>query len=353
MRLATLSLLCMSLLTACASPNPTRSFEGAPNRSALAIHGGAGVIDKDTPAEKKAQYVQGLSIALRAGQEGLARGDSALDVCERVVRILEDNPLFNAGKGAVYTENERHELDASIMDGSTLACGAIAGVQTIKNPISLARLVMERSGHVLLVGDGAEAFASQMQPLPEAAGRIERVPNSYFDTPARHEALRKKLEERGSQLPPSLTDRTPDYRGTVGCVALDIRGNLAAATSTGGMTAKRWGRVGDSPIIGAGCYADNRTCAVSCTGTGEEFIRHGVARTIANLIEMRGLSARDAATEVVHRRLQPDDGGVIIVSRTGEIAMVFSTIGMFRGAADSQGRFDVSIWSDTEAITKP
>lgn len=298
---------------------------------AIAIHGGAGVIDKGAPDAKRREYEDSLRQALTIGRDELAKGGTALDACERVVRFLEDDPKFNAGKGAVYNAEGKHELDASIMDGRTLACGAVASVRTVKNPISLARLVMEKSGQVMLIGDGAEQFADAM--------KVERVPNSYFDTPHRYEALQKALEER------KKTEAAEGKsRGTVGCVCLDTHGNLAAATSTGGLTAKRYGRVGDSPIIGAGNYANNRSCAVSGTGTGEEFIRHTVARDVAALMEYKGLSAEAAAKEVVFHRLAIDDGGVIVVSKTGEIAMVFSTDGMFRGAADSGGRFEVSIW---------
>jgi beta-aspartyl-peptidase (threonine type) len=214
-------------------------------------------------------------------------------------------------------------------------------VRTVKHPISLARLVMTRTRHVLLAADGAEAFADETA--------VERVPNSYFDTDHRRESLEKVLEERrkqpqGAGLAPAGDDR---YFGTVGCVALDSAGNLAAATSTGGLTAKKWGRVGDSPIIGAGNYADNATCAVSCTGAGEQFIRHGVAREIAAMMRYKGSSANAAAEEMIFRRLNIDDGGVIVVSKAGEIAMVFSTEGMYRGAADASGRFEVGIWKET------
>lgn len=347
------SLVVTLLLCACASQHPRALSENP--RFAIAIHGGAGVIDKNSPAEKRAAYESSLRAALTLGRDVLANGGTALDACEKVVRMLEDDPLFNAGKGAVYTEDAKHELDASMMDGSTLGCGAVAAVRTVKNPISLARLVMVKTRHVMLIGDGAEKFADE-------AG-VERVPNSYFDTPHRMEALQNALEERkreqgkvsdsqpGGQAHSWHASRplhTPgnEYRGTVGCVALDVQGNLAAATSTGGLTAKRWGRVGDSPIIGAGCYANNATCAVSCTGTGEEFIRHGTARTVSDLMEFKQWAVTRAADEVIHRRMTKDDGGLIAVSRTGEIAMPFSTDGMFRGAADGNGRFEVGIWEE-------
>jgi L-asparaginase / beta-aspartyl-peptidase len=299
-------------------------------RFAIAIHGGAGVISKDTPAAERDSYLQSLQRALTDGRDRLARGESALAVTEAVVRILEDDPNFNAGKGAVFTEDGRHELDASIMDGRTLACGAVAAVRTVKNPITLARLVMEKTSHVLLASDGAEQFATSVG--------VERVDPSYFDTEKRRKALERFIENRKKQ---------PDQdksRGTVGCVALDIHGNLAAATSTGGMTGKRFGRVGDSPIIGAGTYADNKTCAVSCTGTGEEFMRHVVAFQVSALMRYANMSVDKAARTVIFERLKADDGGLIAVSRNGDISMPYSSAGMFRGAADSSGRFEVAIW---------
>jgi beta-aspartyl-peptidase (threonine type) len=309
---------------------------------AIAIHGGAGVIDKatTTPEERDA-YLSSLRAALRAGRDELAKGGTAMDACEKVVRLLEEDPKFNAGKGAVFTEAGTHELDAAIMDGATLKAGAVAGVRTVRNPIALARLVMERTRHILLIGEGAEQFATEMG--------VERVENSWFDTPKRREALEKELEKRRRGAAGEDIAKHKDYRGTVGAVALDSHGNLAAATSTGGMTAKKWGRVGDSPIIGAGTYANNKTCAVSGTGTGEQFIRHTIAKSIAAAMEYRGMSAEQAARHAVHGLLDPDDGGVIVVSHTGEIAMVFNTAGMFRGAADSSGRFEVGIWEEVTA----
>lgn len=325
--------LALCLLAGCAA---TQQPAGRGPAYAIAIHGGAGVISRDTPAEQRDAYLASLRTILEHGRERLARGDSALDVAESVVRMLEDDPQFNAGKGAVYNEEGKHELDASIMDGRTLGCGAVAGVRTIKNPISLARLVMERTPHVLLMGDGAEAFA-------DTTG-VDRVPNSYFDTPKRYEALQKALEARKkpASAAPSPVDEQP--RGTVGCVVLDTHGNLAAATSTGGMTAKRHGRIGDTPIIGAGNYADNRACAVSCTGTGEEFIRHVIAYDVAARMLYKGLTLQQAAHAAVFETLKAGDGGLIAVSRSGGIAMPFNSLGMFRGAADSRGRFEVAIW---------
>ncbi len=317
--------------TARTHPSPGADVESTQMEYAIAIHGGAGVIERNALKADREGYTASLERALREGRDRLARGDAALDVVEAVVRLLEDDERFNAGKGAVFTADGIHELDASIMDGRTLACGAVAGVRTVKNPISLARLVMERTPHVMLAAGGAEEFAGQMG--------VERVDPSYFDTPRRRESLeqwRREQEEKNAWEPKS--------RGTVGCVALDRHGNLAAATSTGGMTGKRFGRVGDSPVIGAGTYASNATCAVSCTGTGEEFIRHAAAFQVSAIMQYIGADVERAARTVIFERLKADDGGLIAVSRTGQIAMPYSTLGMFRGAADSGGRFDVAIW---------
>ena len=301
----------------------------APVRWAIAIHGGAGTIAREAPAEQLAEHKAALEVALRHGQTMLANGASAMDVCEAVVRILEDDPHFNAGKGAVFNEKGEHELDASIMDGATLSCGAVAGVRTVKNPVSLARLVMQRTKHVLLMGEGAEQFATLMD--------VERVPNTWFDTEHRRKVLEEVLRERAAGLA-----KPAHTYGTVGCVVRDAQGHLAAATSTGGLTGKRWGRVGDTPIIGAGNWADARV-AVSGTGTGEQFIRHAVARTIAARMEYGGQSLQQATEALVQHTLQPDDGGVIAVDRDGRIAMPYNSEGMYRGAADSTGRFEVHI----------
>ena len=295
---------------------------------ALAIHGGAGVTHESVPAEREAEYVTGLARALRAGAEILERGGASLDAVEQVVRVLEDDPLFNAGRGAVFSAEGRNELDAAIMDGRTLACGAVTGVTTVKNPVSLARLVMERTPHVFLARDGAERFARD-------AG-VEIVDPQYFFTQARWDALEALRRARAA--------KAPGGGGTVGAVALDRQGALAAATSTGGLTGKQYGRVGDTPIIGAGTYANDATCAVSASGKGEEFIRHGVARTIAAWIELRGVPLGEAVDQVVRHTLAPNDGGVIAVDPAGHIVMAFNTQGMFRGAADATGRFEVRIW---------
>lgn len=277
-----------------------------------------------------------MTRALVLGKTMLAGGASSLDVCEAVLRSMEDNPMFNAGKGAVFNEKGEHELDASIMDGSTMRCGAVAGVRTVKHPITLARKVMTDTRHVLLSGHGAETFAGK--------ARVERVENSYFDTERRKRALERLLQERkrtGSLVP---ADRRYDY-GTVGCVVLDREGRLAAATSTGGMTAKKWGRIGDSPIIGAGNYADEYA-AISCTGTGEEFIRHGIARSVTARMEHGGETLEQACSAVIHKVLAKGDGGLVAVDRDGNIAAPFNSSGMYRGMASSKGRFEVAIFPE-------
>lgn len=307
-----------------AAQAPRQGGNAAAPKWAIAIHGGAGTIPKDLPEAEKQQYLKSLSAALEIGRDVLRQGGNSLDAVEKVVRFLEDDPLFNAGKGAVYTHEGTHELDAAIMDGRDLSCGSVAALKTVKNPISLARLVKEKSPHVFMVGEGAEKFADEM--------KVERVPNSYFDTPKRREQWQEALKKEQKD------------KDTVGAVALDVHGNLAAATSTGGLTNKRFGRLGDVPVIGAGTYANNKTCAISATGYGEEFIKHTVAHDISALMEYGGLSLRQAADRVIHQKLKPGDGGVIGVARDGSIALVFNSEGMYRGAADSSGRFEVKIW---------
>lgn len=320
-------LICLPiLLAACSAPRPE------PPSWSIAIHGGAGVISKDIPDSVRIGYEESLGTALRLGADMLDSGRTSLDVVEAVVRVLEDDPRFNAGRGAVYTADARHELDAAIMDGRALSAGAVAGVTTVRNPISLARQVMEQTPHVLLIGAGAEAFADQTG--------VERVPNTWFNTDLRRQQLDRAREREAERQQASLESRY----GTVGAVALDRHGNLAAATSTGGMTNKRFGRVGDVPVIGAGTYADNATAAISCTGTGEQFIRHVVAHQVAAQMAFAGKSLDQAARFVIDTKLNPGDGGLIAVSRSGDIAMVFNSPGMFRGAADAKGRFEVAIW---------
>ena len=346
--------LLMIALSGCAvdSPDAGSGDVGGDLEWAIAIHGGAGTIPKSDPEEISRGYRESLKQALEIGRSVLQEGGTALDAVEKVLIFMEDDPHFNAGKGAVYNRDGGHELDASIMDGSNLACGAVGGVTTVKNPIILARRVMSETRHVLLMGEGAERFADVMG--------VERVEPSYFDTERRHEQWRRHIEKSGggerSALVPAETATLPRDRGTagdtvlsrdrgtVGAVALDRKGNLAAATSTGGLTGKMFGRIGDTPIIGAGNYASNAGCAVSGTGTGEEFIRHNVAYRVSALMEYKGLSLQDAAEEVVHRILKPGDGGIIAADRRGNLALVFNSNGMYRGAADSSGRFEVAIW---------
>ena len=289
---------------------------------AIAIHGGAGAISKaEMTPEKEKAYRETLAEAIAIGYAILEKGGGGLDAVEMTIRRLEDSPLFNAGKGAVFTNEGANELDASIMEGAHLGAGAVAGVKRVKNPISLARRVMEQSPHVMMAGPGAEAFA-QSQGL-------DIVDAAYFHTEQRWQALQKALEKEKKEQPPA-----PDSKhGTVGVVVLDKAGNLAAGTSTGGMTNKRFGRVGDSPIIGAGTYADNNSCAVSATGHGEYFIRAAVAHDIAARVAYTGASVQEAADQVIQKKLvhMGGAGGVIVIDRRGNIAMSFNTPGMYRG----------------------
>jgi len=306
----------------------------APARTrAIAIHGGAGVIPREQlGADDGASYRAGLAAALDAGYAVLEAGGSSLDAVTTAVRLLEDNPLFNAGRGAVLAHDGSAQLDASIMDGRNLAAGAITGVRTIKNPIDLARRVMEDSPHVFLAGAGAEEFARERGFTP--------VPNEYFITPERQRQLEQVLQGRTD------AGRTLQGLGTVGAVAVDAAGNIAAATSTGGMTNKRWGRIGDAPVIGAGTYANNASCAVSATGHGEYFIRSVVAHDICALVEYRGWTLERAVREVVHGKLvqRGGEGGVIAVDPRGNVSMQFNSPGMFRGMRDSAGRREIAIY---------
>lgn len=312
----------LALAVGCAPPPPADAVAESPLEWSVALHGGAGTLGSDTSDDIRDGYLESLEIALTAGKELLEGGASALDTVEQVIVILEDDPRFNAGRGAVFNAAGGHELDASIMDGETLACGAVAGVRTVKNPIRLARAVMEQTRHVLFGGDGAETFADTVG--------VERVEQSYFGTERRRRALERRLAEQD--------------KGTVGVVALDRHGNLAAGTSTGGLTAKMYGRIGDSPIVGAGTYANNRRCAVSGTGVGEEFIRHSVAYSVGAMMEYEGLDLQAAVDRVVDETLDPNIGGVIAMDPQGRIAMRYNTASMLRGAADSSGRFEVKIW---------
>lgn len=299
-------------------------------RWAIAIHGGAGSSVSHLTSEEQAIYRKSLSDALRLGQNALERGDTGLQVVEQVIRMLEDDPKFNAGRGSVLNSEGAHELDAALMDGRTLACGAVASVRTVRHPITLARLVMTETPHVLLAADGAERFAN--------ATEVERVKPDFFRT-----ELRVRLWHAARATAATNTLPYDSHMGTVGCVVLDRFGNLAAGTSTGGLTNKRYGRVGDSPLIGAGTYADNETCAVSCTGKGEQFIRFAVAKEVSSLVGHAKRPLDDAVRHVLEDQLQPGDGGIIAVDRRGNLSLRFSTIGMYRGASDWQGRFEVSL----------
>jgi beta-aspartyl-peptidase (threonine type) len=342
--------------TAPVQPNTVTSRYG------IVIHGGAGTINQAsmTPAQQQA-YETTLKAAVDAGYQLLASGGSSLDAVTAAVLILEDSPLFNAGKGAVYTYEGGHELDASVMRGDTLQAGAVAGVRTVKNPVLLARAVMENSEHVMLAGEGAELFAKEQG--------LQLVPNQYFDTEFRWQALQKAkqlIDQQQKKLPQQASVQStaqqnqlrlsPQWSaqwnmGTVGAVALDQQGNLAAATSTGGMTAKRYGRVGDSPLIGAGNFADNQSCAVSATGHGEFFIRYRVAADICARVKYAGISAAVAAEQVIQQELKPlgGSGGVIVMDRQGNISWPFNTQGMYR-AKRSQGQTaEVAIFAQTPA----
>lgn len=295
----------------------------------IAIHGGAGTLVKGlmTP-EKEEQYKAALEDALEGGYEILEKGGSAIDAVEIAVKRLEDSPLFNAGKGSVFTNDGTHEMDAAIMDGKTLEAGAVSLITGIKNPIALARDVMEKSGHVFLAGEGAMRFAKSLDYKLES-------PDYFFDE-LRYQQWQEIKDSDSFQLDHSA--KKDSKFGTVGAVACDKLGNIAAATSTGGMTNKRWGRVGDSPIIGAGNYANNQTCAVSCTGSGEFFIRGVVAYDVSCLMEYKGMTLKEAADEVINKRILKlgGDGGLIAVDSKGNIAMPFNTEGMYRAFKTSQ-----------------
>lgn len=301
----------------------------------LVIHGGAGnITPANLPAENASEFEAKLAEVLRHGDSILKAGCTSLDAVESCVRMMEDCPLFNAGKGAVFNAEGKNELDAAIMDGKTGLAGAVAGVTTIRNPISAARAVMEKSPHVMLTGKGAETFAAEQG--------LEIVSPEYFFTQSRWDAYLKAKANSDS------IDNIDKKHGTVGCVALDKYGNLAAATSTGGMTLKKYGRIGDSPIIGAGTYADNTTCAVSATGHGEFFIRNVVAYDISALMKYKGLTLAKAADEVIMKKLKNmgGTGGIIAVDKNGNIAMPFNTSGMFRGYIKSGGEMKVAMFGD-------
>jgi L-asparaginase / beta-aspartyl-peptidase len=317
-------------------------------RLGFMIHGGAGVIRKGSLSpEREKEYRDKLVEALMAGYKALQEGRPGLDAVEIAIRIMEDSPLFNAGKGAVFTAEGKNELDASIMNGKTLAAGAVAGLRRVRNPITLARAVMERSPHVMMAGAGAEKFAAEQ--------KLDLVEEKYFWTQPRWDALQRILkQEKEKAAEPAkkvsvLESEIPANKfGTVGAVALDKNGDLAAGTSTGGMTNKKYGRIGDAPIIGAGTYADNNSCAVSATGWGEFFIRIGVARDIAAIMEYQAQTVQAAADRVIQQKLQKlgGDGGIIAIDRFGNMGISFNSEGMYRAYINSEGKPVVEIYKD-------
>ena len=311
-----------------------------PAHTALVVHGGAGTMNRaELTPEHEAEIRAALNAALDAGNAVLKAKGSALDAVEATLVVLEDSPHFNAGRGAVFNAAGVNELDASIMDGATLRAGSVAGLHRVRNPVRLARAVMEKSKHVMLIGEGAEAFATSVD--------VELVDPAWFRTDFRWEQLQKAKAAEAAGAANTVPRGV--YFGTVGAVALDAQGRLAAATSTGGMTNKRWGRVGDAPIIGAGTYA-NAQCAVSATGWGEFFIRLNVAHDICARVEYRGDSLETAANEVVMKRVPElgGDGGVIALDAQGRMALPFNTSGMYRGWIDTDGKRGVAIFRDKE-----
>jgi L-asparaginase / beta-aspartyl-peptidase len=341
-----LTVICMTTVNAQKKPHAGRQ------NYVLVIHGGAGtILKRNMSPEKEKAYQEALQQALQAGHVILSKGGSALDAVEAAIRVMEDSPLFNAGKGAVFTNEGKNELDAAIMNGKTLAAGSVASVTTIKNPISAARAVMEKSEHVMMIGAGAEKFAKEKG--------LQIVDPSYFYTEDRWQSLQRLLKQAPAkveldhdsarQLAQVRQPGNKDYKyGTVGAVALDMDGNLAAATSTGGMTNKKFGRVGDAPIIGAGTYANNVTCAISCTGWGEYFIRLVVAKSVSDLMEYKNYSLKKASDIMIMEKVPQlgGDGGLVAVDRNGNIAMPFNTEGMYRGYIKPDGKAVVKIYKE-------
>ncbi len=339
LRFQLIGLLTVLLMMGCAAENSTQQ-DTTKKDWAIVLHGGAGTISKDLPDSVKQSYMDDLSEALSIGEEALKNGESALDVVEQVIHYLEDNPKFNAGKGAVFTHEGAHELDAAIMIGNTRQAGAITGVKTVRNPISLARYVMENSEHVMFAGDGAEEYADQTD--------LERVDQEYFYTDKRYEAYQRAIQsddQSGNiQLEVESTLNFDDEKfGTVGCVVLDQNGMLVAGTSTGGMTNKKYGRVGDVPIIGSGTYASEQV-AVSMTGWGEKIMRAVSGHTVSSYMKFRNAPLQDAGDYLLNEVLEPGDAGMIAVDRYGNMFMNMNTEGMFRGMADSEGTREVAIW---------
>jgi beta-aspartyl-peptidase (threonine type) len=329
----------------------------ASHRWAIVVHGGAGVIERaKLGPDGDSGYRAGLKAAIEAGAKVLDQGGSSLDAVEAAIHVLEDDPLFNAGRGSVFTSEGKNEMDSAIMDGATLKAGAVAGVTRTRHPISLARTVMERSPYVMMVGRGADDFG--------ASNGLEQEPASFFFTESRWQSLVKQLAKEGKPIPPrpagvpaegkvvpvaQLEESVDSHLyGTTGVVALDRNGNIAAGTSTGGLQGKMPGRVGDSPIIGAGTYASNQSCAVSATGTGEYFIRLGVAREVCNLVLFKGMTVQQAADQVIHKELDAlhGDGGVIAITPDGQLAWSFNTPGMFRAKLTEGGKVEVGVYAD-------
>jgi beta-aspartyl-peptidase (threonine type) len=315
------------------------------NEFAIVIHGGAGtILKKNMTPEKEAAYKAKLSEAIKVGHTILKNGGSSLDAVEKTIHVLENSPLFNAGKGAVFTNAGVNELDASIMDGATLNTGAVAGVKDIKNPISAAKKVMTHSGHVMLSGAGASEFAKEQG--------LEIVDPAYFFTERRFQSLQRAIKRAQKKEAKKTAFYDEDIKnnkfGTVGCVALDKNGNIAAGTSTGGMTNKRWNRIGDTPIIGAGTYANNATCGVSSTGWGEYFIRGMVAYDVAALMEYKGVTLQEATQEVIQKKLTKlgGTGGIVALDKNGNMQFEFNTAGMYRASMNDKGDLVVKIYKE-------
>lgn len=347
------TLIASLVLTSCTN-SEAQNQEKNTMKTVLVIHGGAGTILKENMSdEMEAEYRAVLTEALQVGYDVIQGGNSSLDAVEQTIHVMEESPLFNAGKGAVFTHDGKNELDASIMEGENLMAGAVAGVSTIRKPISAARAVMEKSEHVMMVGKGAERFAKEVG--------LEIVDPTYFWTQHRWDALQNILKRDSSKMEldhsagPVKTNKTAklgienidEKFGTVGCVALDKKGNLAAGTSTGGMTNKKYGRVGDAPIIGAGTYANNKTAAISATGWGEFFIRSVVAYDLSALMEYQGLSVAEAGKKVIDKvEEMGGDGGLIALDAKGNATMPFNTAGMYRGTVTEDGKITVEIYND-------
>ncbi len=343
-----LSLTALPLTSLAHTSDSEHKADTAKNTIAIAIHGGAGTIKKSRfPPEKEQAYRAKLQQALDKGYAVLEQGGASIDAVTAAINVLENSPFFNAGKGAVYTHDETHEMDASIMDGKTRQAGAVAGVKHNENPINLARLVMDESVHVMLSGEGAEQFAQSQG--------VALIDNKHFDTDGRYKSLLKakakmeKAKQKNKDYQAAHNELAPEYKvGTVGAVALDKFGNIAAGTSTGGMTNKRFGRIGDSPVIGAGTFAENESCAVSATGHGEYFIRYNVAADICARVKYQNKTIEQAGNEVIHDVLKPvgGTGGVIIIDAKGNISLPFNTKGMYRASKSSKSSSYVAIFSD-------